>query len=32
MYIRVEEDPEILFLENIEQLPFSQTGLDKIFG
>ena len=31
MYISVEEDSEILFLENIEQLKFSQTTLDKIF-
>ena len=28
MYINVEEDPEIRFLENIEQLKFSHTTLE----
>ena len=31
MYINVENDPEIRFLENIEQFLFSQTTLDRIF-
>ena len=31
MYINVEDDPEIRFLENIEQFKFSQTTLDRIF-
>ena len=31
VYINIEEDPEIRFLENIEQLKFSQTTLDTIF-
>ena len=31
MYINVEDDPEIRFLENIEQFLFSQTTLDRIF-
>ena len=31
MYINVEEDPEIRFLEDIEQLKFSQTMLFRIY-
>ena len=31
MYINVDYDPEIRFLENIEQFKFSQTTLDNIF-
>ena len=31
VYINIEEDPEIRFLENIEQFKFSQTTLDIIF-
>ena len=31
MYINVDYDPEVRFLENIEQFKFSQTTLDNIF-